>query len=301
MNEVHGEIRYAASFVNWFSDEAPRIGTTIPSPTPGWRIVVLKEPVGVWAIITPWNFPAAMITRKVAPALAAGCTVAIKPSEFTPLSALALGVVAERAGIPAGVINIITGWPTEIGLELTTNPAVRKVSFTGSTRVGALLMRQASDTIKRLSLDLGGNAAFIAFDDADLNLAVERVMASKFRNGGQSCVCANHILVQAGIYDTFAEILAARVSDLKVGPGPVGDAVVEMSAIASGRAGANRSALQNGDTYTCLGKMQGRGQTGETAADDGDVIMSFGRPLLRSYEWRRGVVPVRLELHLAGS
>ncbi len=220
LTESRGEIRYGASFVKWFSEEARRIcGATIPSPTPDRRILVLKEPVGVCAIITPWNFPNAMITRKVAPALAAGCTVVIKPSEFTPFSALALGVLAERAGIPAGVINIVTGMPTGIGNELMANETVRKISFTGSTRVGALLMRGAADSIKRLSLELGGNAPFIVFDDADLDVAVEGVIASKFRNGGQTCVCANRILVQAGIYDAFVEKLGQRVAQLKVGHG----------------------------------------------------------------------------------
>jgi len=220
LTEARGEIRYGASFIKWFSEEARRIGgTTIPSPTADRRIVVLKEPVGVSAIITPWNFPNAMITRKVGPALAAGCTVVIKPSDLTPYSALALGVLAERAGIPMGVINIVTGMPTEIGNELMANETVRKISFTGSTRVGSLLMRGASDSVKRLSLELGGNAPFIVFDDADLDLAVEGAIASKFRNGGQTCVCANRLLVQSGVYDTFAEKLAARVSAMKVGPG----------------------------------------------------------------------------------
>ncbi len=218
--EARGEIRYGASFVKWFAEEARRVGgSTIPSPTPDRRILVLKEAVGVCAIITPWNFPNAMITRKVAPALAAGCTVVIKPSEFTPFSALALGVLAERAGIPAGVINIVTGMPTEIGNEMMANETVRKISFTGSTRVGALLMRGAADSIKRLSLELGGNAPFIVFDDADLGNAVEGVIASKFRNGGQTCVCANRILVQAGVYDAFAEKLSQRVTRMKVGAG----------------------------------------------------------------------------------
>ncbi|WP_460452144.1 NAD-dependent succinate-semialdehyde dehydrogenase [Alsobacter sp. SYSU BS001988] len=221
--EAKGEIRYGASFVKWFAEEARRIGgSTIPSPTPDRRILVLKEPVGVCGIVTPWNFPNAMITRKVAPALAAGCTVVIKPSELTPFSALALGALAERAGIPAGVINIVTGMPAGIGAELTGNPAVRKLSFTGSTRVGALLMRQAADTIKRLSLELGGNAPFIVFDDADLDRALDGVIASKFRNGGQTCVCANRILVHSAIYDAFAERLSARVSAMKVGRGTQG-------------------------------------------------------------------------------
>jgi succinate-semialdehyde dehydrogenase/glutarate-semialdehyde dehydrogenase len=220
LNEALGEIRYGASFVKWFAEEARRIdGGSIPSPTADRRILVLKEAVGVCAIITPWNFPNAMITRKVAPALAAGCTVVIKPSEFTPFSALALGVLAERAGIPAGVINIVTGMPTEIGNELMANETVRKISFTGSTRVGSLLMKGAADSIKRLSLELGGNAPFIVFDDADLDQAVEGAIASKFRNGGQTCVCSNRILVQAGIYEAFAAKLSARVAKMKVGVG----------------------------------------------------------------------------------
>ncbi|GAA5626247.1 succinate-semialdehyde dehydrogenase [NADP(+)] GabD [Brucella sp. NBRC 12953] len=220
LNEALGEIRYGASFVKWFAEEARRIdGGSIPSPTEDRRILVLKEAVGVCAIITPWNFPNAMITRKVAPALAAGCTVVIKPSEFTPFSALALGALAERAGIPAGVINIVTGMPTEIGNELMANETVRKISFTGSTRVGSLLMKGAADSIKRLSLELGGNAPFIVFDDADLDQAVEGAIASKFRNGGQTCVCSNRILVQAGIYEAFAAKLSARVAKMKVGVG----------------------------------------------------------------------------------
>ncbi|HCV72491.1 MAG TPA: succinate-semialdehyde dehydrogenase (NADP(+)) [Agrobacterium sp.] len=220
LEEAKGEIRYGASFVKWFAEEGRRIsGGTIPSPTPDRRIVVLKEPVGVCGIITPWNFPNAMITRKVAPALAAGCTVVIKPSEFTPYSALALGVLAERAGIPAGVINIVTGMPTEIGNEIMANETVRKISFTGSTRVGSLLMRGAADSVKRLSLELGGNAPFIVFDDADLDLAIEGALVSKFRNGGQTCVCANRIYVQAGVYDAFAQKLAAAVAKLKIGNG----------------------------------------------------------------------------------
>ncbi|TPI13858.1 NAD-dependent succinate-semialdehyde dehydrogenase [Mesorhizobium sp. B4-1-1] len=220
LDEARGEIRYGASFVKWFAEEARRIGGhTIPSPTPDRRIVVLKEAVGICGIITPWNFPNAMITRKVAPALAAGCTVVIKPSEFTPYSAIALGVLAEKAGIPAGVINIVTGMPTEIGNELMQNETVRKLSFTGSTRVGSLLMRGAADSVKRLSLELGGNAPFIVFDDADLDAAVEGAIVSKFRNSGQTCVCANRILVQAGVYDAFAEKLSARVNAMTVGNG----------------------------------------------------------------------------------
>lgn len=220
LGEARGEIVYGASFVKWFAEEARRIdGSVIPAPTADRRILTLKEPVGVCGIVTPWNFPNAMITRKVGPALAAGCTVVIKPSEFTPYSALALGVLAERAGIPAGVVNIVTGMPQEIGAEMTGNPLVRKISFTGSTRVGSLLMAQSAPTVKRLSLELGGNAPFIVFDDADLDAAVEGAIASKFRNGGQTCVCSNRILVQAGIYDAFAGKLAARVGAMKVGDG----------------------------------------------------------------------------------
>ena len=222
--EARGEILYGASFVRWFAEEARRLGGTVMNgPEPGRRILSLREPVGVCAVITPWNFPNAMITRKVAPALAAGCTVVVKPSDLTPFSALALGVLAQRAGIPAGVINIVTGLPDGIGAALTSSPVVRKLSFTGSTRVGSLLMAQCAPTVKRLSLELGGNAPFIVFDDADPDRAVDGIMASKFRNGGQTCVCANRILVQDGIHDALAERLAARVAALRVGPGTAGD------------------------------------------------------------------------------
>ena len=218
--EAKGEILYGASFVRWFAEEARRInGHIIPSPVPGKKIFAMKEPVGVCAIITPWNFPNAMITRKVAPGLAAGCTMVIKPSDFTPYSALALCVLAERAGIPKGVLNVLTGRPEEIGATLTASPVVRKLSFTGSTRVGALLAEQCAPTLKKMSLELGGNAPFIVFDDADLDAAVEGAMASKFRNGGQTCVCANRILVQSGIHDAFVAALAARVDALKVAAG----------------------------------------------------------------------------------
>jgi succinate-semialdehyde dehydrogenase/glutarate-semialdehyde dehydrogenase len=218
--EAAGEIAYAASFVKWFSQEGLRVyGRDVPSPMPGRRILVRKEPVGVCASITPWNFPAAMITRKVAPALAAGCTMVVKPSELTPFSALALASLAEKAGMPAGVINIVTGLPQEIGEALTSSPIVRMLSFTGSTRVGSLLIRQCADTVKKLGMELGGNAPFIVFDDADLDLAVEGTMASKFRNAGQTCVCSNRILVQAGIHDAFVERLGDAVRALKVGPG----------------------------------------------------------------------------------
>ena len=218
--EAEGEIRYAASFIKWFAEEARRVeGGMIPAPEANRRILVMKEPVGVSAAITPWNFPSAMITRKCAPALAAGCPVVVKPSELTPYSALAMAKLAEEAGFPAGVFNIVTGMPTAIGGALTASPVVRKLSFTGSTRVGALLMRQCADTIKRVSFELGGNAPLIVFDDADIDLAVASTMVSKFRNAGQTCVCANRILVQDAVYDQFAEKLAKAVSALNVAPG----------------------------------------------------------------------------------
>jgi succinate-semialdehyde dehydrogenase/glutarate-semialdehyde dehydrogenase len=218
--EAKGEIGYAASFLDWFAEEGKRAyGDVIPSPFTDKRIVVTKEPVGVCAAITLWNFPAAMITRKAGPALAAGCTMVIKPSELTPLSALALAELAEQAGIPAGVVNVITGSSKAIGGVLTSSPIVRKLSFTGSTGVGKLLMQQSASTLKKLSLELGGNAPFIVFDDADLDAAVEGAMISKYRNAGQTCVCTNRFLVQAGVYDAFAEKLAAAVAKLKVGNG----------------------------------------------------------------------------------
>jgi succinate-semialdehyde dehydrogenase/glutarate-semialdehyde dehydrogenase len=220
LDEAAGEIRYAATFIKWFAEEGRRIsGHDIPAPTADRRILVRKEAVGVCAAITPWNFPAAMITRKIAPALAAGCTIVVKPSDLTPFTALALGKLAQEAGLPDGVLNIVTGLPEAIGNELTQNPVVRKLTFTGSTRVGALLMRQCADTIKKLSLELGGNAPFIVFDDADVDIAVEGVMTSKFRNAGQTCVCANRIFVQSSIHDRFVEKLALAIRGLKVGPG----------------------------------------------------------------------------------
>ena len=218
--EAKGEIAYAASFVKWFAEEGRRVyGETVPSPVAGRKIMVQKQPVGVCAIITPWNFPAAMITRKIAPALAAGCTVVIKPSDLTPYTALALAVLAERAGFPKGAINVVTGGAQDIGRTLTASALVRKLSFTGSTRVGKLLMEQCAGTVKRLSLELGGNAPFLIFDDADLDAAVEGTIASKFRNGGQTCVCANRIYVQSAIYDAFAAKLAERVAALRIGDG----------------------------------------------------------------------------------
>lgn len=218
--EARGEIAYAASFLEWFAEEAKRAyGEVIPAPQKDRRLVVTKEPVGVCAAITPWNFPAAMITRKVAPALAAGCTIVLKPAEQTPLSALALAELAQRAGVPPGVFNVVTGQPEVIGAVLTSSPIVRKLSFTGSTEIGRLLMRQSADTLKRLSLELGGNAPFIVFDDADLEAAVAGAVASKYRNAGQTCVCSNRFLVQDGIYHRFSEALAQAVRALKVGNG----------------------------------------------------------------------------------
>jgi succinate-semialdehyde dehydrogenase/glutarate-semialdehyde dehydrogenase len=218
--EAKGEIAYAASFIEWFAEEAKRVyGDTIPSPWDDRRLVVIKEPIGVCAALTPWNFPAAMITRKAGPALAAGCTLVAKPASSTPFSALALAVLAERAGIPAGVFSVLTGSSKEIGGEMTANPDVRKVTFTGSTEVGSLLMKQSASTIKKLSLELGGNAPFIVFDDADLDAAVEGAIISKYRNAGQTCVCANRLYVQTGVYDAFAEKLIAAVKKLKVGNG----------------------------------------------------------------------------------
>jgi succinate-semialdehyde dehydrogenase/glutarate-semialdehyde dehydrogenase len=218
--EARGEIAYAASFLEWFAEEGRRVyGDVIPPHQARKRILVLKQAVGVCAAITPWNFPAAMITRKAGAALAAGCTLVVKPAEDTPLTALALGVLAQRAGMPSGVLNVVTGDPAPIGAELTGNPTVRKLSFTGSTAVGRQLMRQCADTLKGLSLELGGNAPFFVFDDADLDAAVEGALQSKYRNTGQTCVCANRLLVQAGIYDAFAARLAERVGELRVGPG----------------------------------------------------------------------------------
>ncbi len=218
--ESRGEIAYAASFIEWFGEEAKRIyGDVINHPLPGKRIVVLKQPIGVVASITPWNFPAAMITRKCAPALAAGCPVVIRPASYTPFSALALAELAHQAGIPKGVLNVITGSASVQGKELTSNPIVRKLSFTGSTEIGKKLMEQCAGTVKKVSLELGGNAPFIVFDDADLDAAVQGAIASKYRNTGQTCVCANRILVQDSVYDRFAKKLAEAAKQLKVGNG----------------------------------------------------------------------------------
>ena len=218
--EARGEVAYGASFIEWFAEEAKRIyGDTIPAPATDRRIVAIKQPVGVVAAITPWNFPNAMITRKVGPALAAGCTVVVKPASQTPLSALALAELALRAGIPKGVVNVLTGDPVAIGGELTASPVIRKLSFTGSTEIGRELMAQCAPTIKKLSLELGGNAPFIVFDDADLDAAVKGAIASKYRNTGQTCVCVNRVLVQDSVYDAFAAKLVAAVSKLMVADG----------------------------------------------------------------------------------
>ena len=218
--ESRGEVGMSAAYVLWFAEEARRIyGDTIPSPWQGRRILVTKEPVGVVGAITPWNFPSSMIARKLGPALAAGCTIVIKPASQTPYSGLAWGVLAEKAGIPPGVVNILTGKASEIGGELTSNAAVKKITFTGSTEIGKQLVQQSAVTLKRVSMELGGNAPFIVFDDADLDAAVEGALASKYRNSGQTCVCANRFLVQAVIYDAFAEKLAAATRKMKVGNG----------------------------------------------------------------------------------
>ena len=218
--EARGEIAYAAAFVQWFAEEAKRIyGDTIPSASSDQRILVIRQPVGVCAAVTPWNFPAAMITRKAAPALAAGCTMVVKPASQTPLTALALAELARRADIPAGVLNVVTGSAAVIGKELTSSPTVRKLSFTGSTEVGRQLMAECAGTVKKVSLELGGNAPFIVFNDADLDKAVQGAMVSKYRNSGQTCVCANRIFVQAGVYEDFSKRLVAEVEKMKVGSG----------------------------------------------------------------------------------
>jgi succinate-semialdehyde dehydrogenase/glutarate-semialdehyde dehydrogenase len=234
--ESKGEIAYAASFIEWFAEEAKRIyGDTIPQHGADKRIVVIKEPIGVVAAITPWNFPSAMITRKCAPALAAGCPVVIKPASATPLSAFALAELAERAGIPKGVLNVVTGSAAAVGGELTGNPLVRKLSFTGSTEVGKTLMAECARTVKKTSMELGGNAPFIVFDDADLDAAIKGAMASKYRNTGQTCVCANRIYVQDAVYDEFTGRLAQAVSGLKVGDGLKGEThqgpLIDMKAV----------------------------------------------------------------------
>jgi len=261
--EAKGEVTYGASFVEWFAEEGKRAyGETIPATLADKRLVVIKQPIGVCAAITPWNFPLAMITRKVAPALAAGCTVVVKPAEQTPLTALALAVLAEAAGFPAGVFNVLTGDPVAIGGELTASPIVRKLSFTGSTEVGRLLMAQSAPTIKKLSLELGGNAPFIVFDDADVDAAVNGALIAKYRNTGQTCVCANRILVQAGVYEEFAQKLAARAAALKVGAGSE-DGVMQGPLIDAGALAKVEAhvadALAKGARVLCGGARHERG------------------------------------------
>jgi succinate-semialdehyde dehydrogenase/glutarate-semialdehyde dehydrogenase len=263
--EAKGEIGYAASFIEWFAEEAKRVaGDTLASPWTDRRIVVVKEPIGVCAAITPWNFPAAMITRKAGPALAAGCPMVVKPAEATPYSALAMAVLAERAGIPAGVFSVITGDARAIGGEMTSNPIVRKLSFTGSTEVGRLLMQQSASTVKKLSLELGGNAPFIVFDDADLDAAVEGAIASKYRNAGQTCVCANRLYVQDGVYDAFADKLVAAVKKLKVGnglePGVTQGPLIDSDAIAKVEQHV-ADAVSKGGRVLTGGKRHALGQT----------------------------------------
>ena len=263
--EAKGEVAYAASFIEWFAEEAKRVyGDTIPSPWNDRRLVVIKQPIGVCAAMTPWNFPAAMITRKAGPALASGCTMVAKPASATPYSALALAALAERAGIPAGVFNVLTGSSKAIGGELTSNPDVRKVTFTGSTEVGRELMKQSADTIKKLSLELGGNAPFIVFDDADLDAAVEGAIISKYRNAGQTCVCANRLYVQAGVYDAFAEKLVAAVKKLKVGngfePGVLQGPLIDQAAVEKVEEHI-QDAVSQGARVLLGGKRHSLGQT----------------------------------------
>ena len=263
--ESQGEVAYGASFIEWFSEEAKRVyGDVIPEPIPGRRIVVIKQPIGVVAAITPWNFPNAMITRKIAPAIAVGCTVVVKPAQSTPFSALALAELAEQAGIPKGVINIITGKSQPIGAELTANPLVRKLSFTGSTETGKLLMAQCADNVKKVSLELGGNAPFIVFDDADFDAAVVGAIASKYRNTGQTCVCANRLLVQEGVYDEFAAKLATAVSQLKVGngleTGSQQGPLINMAAVEKVESHIN-DAISQGAHIVCGGKRHTLGGT----------------------------------------
>ncbi|RKT63121.1 succinate semialdehyde dehydrogenase [Azonexus fungiphilus] len=263
LSEARGEATYGASFVEWFAEEGKRTyGESIPSPNPATRLLVVKQPVGVCAAITPWNFPLAMITRKVAPALAAGCTVVVKPAEATPLTALALAALAEQAGFPAGVLNVVTGDPVAIGGELCASPIVKKLSFTGSTAVGRKLMAQCAPTIKKLSLELGGNAPFIVFDDADVDAAVEGALVAKYRNTGQTCVCANRFLVQAGIYEDFASRFAARAAELKVGagsePGVAQGPLINAAGLAKVEAHV-ADALAKGARVLCGGARHARG------------------------------------------
>ena len=265
LTESRGEVLYAASFIEWFAEEGKRIyGDVIPGHQPDKRIVVTKEPIGVCAAITPWNFPLAMITRKAGPALAAGCTMVLKPASQTPYSALALAALAEKAGVPAGVFSVVTGSAGEIGGELTANPIVRKLTFTGSTEIGVKLAAQCAPTVKKLSLELGGNAPFIVFDDADLDAAVEGALASKYRNTGQTCVCANRLLVQDSVYDAFADKLAAAVAKLKVGNGLEGGTsqgpLIDMNAVEKVEEHI-ADALEKGARIVAGGKRHALGRT----------------------------------------
>jgi succinate-semialdehyde dehydrogenase/glutarate-semialdehyde dehydrogenase len=263
--EAKGEVGYAASFYEWFAEEGRRIyGDLIPSPAPDKRLLAMRQPVGVVGAITPWNFPAAMITRKAGAALAAGCTIVIKPAESTPLSAFAQAALAERAGVPKGVFNVLTGRASAIGGEMTSNPTVAKITFTGSTAVGKLLMRQCADTVKKVSLELGGNAPFIVFDDADLDAAVAGAIASKYRNTGQTCVCANRLLVQSGVYDAFVEKLVAATKKLRVGAGLEGP--TEQGPLIDSKAVAKveehiADAVEKGATIALGGKRHALGGT----------------------------------------
>ncbi len=263
LKEAKGEVLYGASYVEWYAEEARRIyGETIPATSRDKRLLVIRQPVGVVAAITPWNFPNAMITRKVAPALAAGCAIIVKPAEQTPFSALALATLAERAGVPPGLFTVITGDARRIGAAMTSSPFVRKLSFTGSTDVGKLLMRQCADTVKKISLELGGNAPFIVFDDADVEAAVEGAVAAKFRNSGQTCVCANRIYVQSGVHDAFVAALVKRMRTMKVGDGQADDTdlgpLIDVSAIDKVQAHisdaiANGARIELGGTHHSLG------------------------------------------------
>ncbi|MBJ7220913.1 MULTISPECIES: NAD-dependent succinate-semialdehyde dehydrogenase [unclassified Brenneria] len=281
--EARGEIAYAASFIDWFAEEAKRIeGSVLQSPQGQQRLLVIKQPIGVCAAITPWNFPAAMITRKVAPALAAGCTMIVKPAEQTPFTALALGELAQQAGIPRGVLQVITGDSKSVGKVLCDSPVVRKLSFTGSTEVGRILMAQSAPTVKKLSLELGGNAPFIVFDDADVDLAVKGILASKFRNSGQTCVCANRIYVQTGIYSALVEKLVEEVKKLKVGdgtqPGVTQGPLIDADAIDKVQQHI-ADALKQGATLLLGGKPHELGGTFFTPTIVGDVTrdMRFAR------------------------
>lgn len=264
-SEAQGEVLYAARFIEWFAEEGKRAyGDVIPTPNPSQRFFVIKQPVGVVGAITPWNFPSAMITRKCAPALAVGCTIVIKPAEATPFSALALAVLAEEAGIPRGVLNVITGDPAQIGQEMSENPKVRKITFTGSTRVGKLLITQSAPGVKKLSLELGGSAPFIIFADADLHAAVEGLMVSKFRNSGQTCICADRVFVEDSIYKSFSEALGKAVERLKVGDGfesgTTQGPLINQAAVEKVEAHI-ADALSRGAKIVCGGKRHPRGGT----------------------------------------